>query len=118
MAALVLPLGCAAPPRLLAFRTATVSLPLRRPGIGLVFPVAMPAPPPAPTLRRLHPRSLLPQEGYDAAIATETQCPWHSHGLPQTSNREEEGPVQPAHPVAPATIRYDVAGRAAATCPP
>jgi hypothetical protein len=67
--------GRQAAPRPLAFGAAAKLLLFRRPGIGIVVPVTVLAPPPTQSLRLSHRPPSFPLEGYDAAIAAKTQFP-------------------------------------------
>lgn len=70
--------GRQAPPCPLAFGATAKLLLFRRPGIGIVFSVAMMTPPLTQSLGLSHPPPSFPLEGYDAAIAIRTQFPWLS----------------------------------------
>ena len=65
--------GRQAAARPLAFGATAILLLFCRPGIGIVVPVTVLAPPPTQSLRLSHRPPSFPLEGYDAAIAAKTQ---------------------------------------------
>jgi hypothetical protein len=67
--------GRQAAARPLAFGAVTELLPFRRPGIGIVFPMAMATFPSAQSFRLSHPAPSFPLEGYDASMTVQMRLP-------------------------------------------